>query len=43
MSGLSSWFDTGQNRESGGRSAERTDYATAERGDGETSGSGRAA
>lgn len=29
MSGaLTSWFDAGQNRESGGHSAERTDYAS---------------
>lgn len=30
MSGLSSWFDPGQNRESGGRDAERTAYAAGE-------------
>lgn len=34
-----SWFDPGQNRESGGKSAEQTDYAS---GDRETSGSGPA-
>lgn len=29
MTGLQSWFDPGQNRESGGSKSERTDYATA--------------
>lgn len=42
MSGITSWFDPGQNRESGGRGAERTDYAATEQGDCETSGSGPA-
>lgn len=40
MSGLQSWFDTGQNRESGGRTAERTDYAGGH--DSESTGSGPA-
>lgn len=38
MTGLQSWFDPGQNRESGGygasgREAERTPYAAGEQGD----------
>lgn len=41
---LQSWFDPGQNRESGGSRSERTDYATAENGghvaDGGSNGGG---
>lgn len=29
VSGLQSWFDPGQSRESGGRTAEKTDYEAA--------------
>jgi hypothetical protein len=37
--GLQSWFDRGQNRESGGQESEQTEYGTADR---ETTGSGPA-
>ena len=42
--GLITWFDQGQNRESGGRDSERTGYATGYGGESsEATGSGPAA